>query len=222
MKNFLQFILKKGIIFSFLILVCESYSFSQDNAGASFMFLTWHPGGDKMAFLQPAKLDRNANFVLNWGGVAWYERFVYRKRISIKFAQGAYSDCARLFAGHTHVGFRLNFLNSKKHSLQYGFGPTFVYRQSWYRFPGYVQQNKYLKTSGNWQYAFVWNGSEIEYDYKITSKLDIGLHIIPAPPDFLSFEVGVRYWLRPIPSNKAWRNQPAKRKWFYTQKDIVK
>lgn len=193
---------------------------AQNNIGFNFIFMTWHPDGDDMAFLQPRKLDPEAKFVLNWGGVVHYEHFIFKKRLSIKIAQGAYSDCAKLFAGHTHIALRLSILNSEKHFLRFGFGPTWVYRQSWYRFPGYEQQNQYLKTKGDWQYAFVWYGGEIEYDYQINRNWSLGLHIIPGLPDFFTFGIGFRYWQRPIPKNRYWRDNPETKKWFYSQKDL--
>ena len=82
--------------------------------------------------------------------------------------------------------------------MEIGFGPTLVYRQSWYRFDGYVQETRLLKTSGNWQWNFVWYGGEIEYDYKITKNLDLTLNVIPGYPQFYTFGLGARYWLRPI------------------------
>lgn len=200
---------------------CVTQSFAQDNFGVNFIFMTWHPKGDKMAFLQPNRLDPEAKIVLNWGGVAHYERFIYKKRWSLKVAQAAYSDCANLFAGHTHLGFRWNFLNGEKHSLRFGFGPTYVYRQSWYQLDGYEQQNQYLKTRGNWQTAFVWYGGEVEYDYTLSEKLSINLHIIPGIPDFFTFGFGFRYWLRPIPANKEWKNKFTKSKWFYSAKSLA-
>lgn len=208
------------IILLFLVLSQALKSFAQDNMGINFLFTTWHIGGDKMAFLQPNKLDKNANIVLIWGAVGHYERFIYKKRFSLKVTSSAYNDCANLFAGHTHLAFRFNFLNSSKHALRFGFGPTIVYRQSWHRFPGYEQQNRYLKSKGDWQYAFVWYGGEIEYDYKINDRLDLNLHAIPGIPDFVTFGVGFRYWLRPAPSNKFWKTNPDANKWFYNANDF--
>lgn len=194
---------------------------SQDNVGFNFLFMTWHPGGNNMAFLQPNKLDSKAILVLNWGGVVHYERFIYRQRFSIKIAQGAYSDCANLFAGHTHVAFRINFFNGKKHALRFGFGPTFIYRQSWERFPGYKQENHYLKTHGNWQTAFIWYAGEIEYDYNINKAWSVNFHVIPGVPDFFNFGFGFRYWINAIPSNREWKSQPNRNKWFYKKDDVL-
>lgn len=205
---------KTGILIGWWLWLIPALK-AQDNLGFNFLFMTWHPGGDDMAFLQPNKLDKKATLVLNWGGVVHYERFIFRKRLSIKLAQGAYSDCAQLFAGHTHLAFRLNLLNSNRHDLRVGFGPTLVYRKSWDRLPGYVQQNRYLKTKGNWQYAFVWYGGEVEYDYRIAKNWDLNFHVIPGLPDFFTFGLGFRYWLRPIPGNKAWRKNPKRNTWFY-------
>lgn len=194
---------------------------AQDNFGINWIFTTIHPKGNINAHFQPRRLDPDARVVLNWGGVASYERFIFRQRFSLKIAQGAYSDCARLFAGHTHIAFRLQMLNGGRHSLRVGFGPTWVYRKSWYRFPGYVQENRYLKTKGDWQRAFVWYGGEIEYDFRINRRLDIDLHVIPGVPDFYTVGVGARYWLNRPPTNRQWRSQPKKNKWFYRKTDIA-
>lgn len=195
---------------------------AQDNIGFNFLFLTHHFGGNKMAFLQPNKLDKNAKYVLNWGGVVHYERYIYRKRISLKVAQAMYSDCATLFAGHTHLAFRVNFLNSDRHSLRLGFGPTWVYRETWHRFPDYVQENVYFERRGDWDYVFVWYGGEIEYDYKLSKNWEINAHLIPGVPEFFNLGIGFRYWLNPIPSNKRWRDHPLKHKWFYSSADMRK
>lgn len=177
---------------------------AQNSVGLRFLFSTIHPGGDDMAFLMPNKLNERANVVLNWGFIGSYQHYLYKKRIALKFAQGAYSDCANLFAGHTHLGFRLNVLNGKKHYLELGFGPTFVYRETWQKLEGYIQQTMLLKNSKNWQYNFVWYGGEIEYDFAINKNLDLNINCIPGYPDFMTFAVGVRYWLQPIASNRDW------------------
>ena len=193
------------LLLSILVLVLGGRQvYAQDNVGLRFVFGTLHPGGDAMAFLQPRKLDNEAVAVLNWGFIGSYERYIYKKRLAVKVAQGAYSDCAALFAGHTHLGLRLNLLNGKKHSLEMGFGPTFVYRQSWNRFEGYVQDTKLLKNTENWQWNFVWYGGEIEYDYALTRNIDLNINCIPGYPKFYTFAIGARYWLRPLPSNREW------------------
>ncbi|MEO6498055.1 MAG: hypothetical protein ABIN95_03545, partial [Mucilaginibacter sp.] len=178
---------------------------AQDAIGLWFVTGTVHPNGDKMAFLMPARVDERGVFVFNWGFIGTYQRYFYKKRWSLKFAQGIYSDCAQLFAGHTHLGIRLNVLNGRKHSLELGFGPTFVYRRSWYRFPGYVQdRNLLLKTSGDWQWNLVWYGAEINYIYHVSPHWDATFHVIPGPPKFFTFGFGTRYWLRYNPPNREW------------------
>lgn len=206
--------------FILLLLLFPGKSKAQDNFGFNFVFMTWHIGGDEMAFLQPNRLMEDATLVPNWGGVLHYERFIFKRRLSLKLAQGGYSDCARLFAGHTHIAFRLNVLNGKKHDLRLGFGPTWVYRESWYRFPGYVQNNNYLKTRGDWQYAYVWYGGSVEYDFRINDRFSANFHAIPGVPDFFTFGIGFRYWPSPVPHNKWWKENPGNRKWFYRAKKL--
>lgn len=180
------------------LLVTSGATQAQDNIGLRFVFATLHPNGERNAFLMPNRLDKDAVVVPNWGFIASYERYIYKKRWAVKVAQGAYSDCARLFAGHTHLGLRLNVLTSRRHSLEIGFGPTFVYRQSWNRFEGYVQETHLLKNTENWQWNFVWYGGEVEYDYALNKHIDLTLNVIPGYPKFYTFALGARYWLRPI------------------------
>jgi len=174
------------------------HSYAQDNIGIRFVFATIHPAGEKNAFLMPNRLDENAHVVLNWGFIGSFQKYIYKRRLSLKVAQGAYSDCARLFAGHTHLGFRFNFLNSRRHYLEFGFGPTFVYRKTWYRFAGYEQETNLLKNTDKWQWNFVWYGGELEYDYKITDHIDLNINCIPGYPKFFTFAVGARWWLNPL------------------------
>lgn len=183
---------------------------SAQNIGAKFVFGTYHPTGNSQARFMPYKTDERATFVFNWGTIISYQKYLYKKRLSIKFAQGAYSDCARLFAGHTHIGLRINFLNGRRHSLELGVGPTYVYRQSWYRFAGYEQEVGYLKPKGDWQTAFVWYGGEIDYNYHLNDKWNISLNVIPGPPYFMTFGIGARYWFNTLAANKDeyWRHHP--------------
>lgn len=211
---------KTYVVIALFLFLSTIKSEAQDNLGFNFVFMTWHLGGDEMAFLQPNRLIEDATLVPNWGGVIHYERFIYKRRLSLKVAQGAYSDCARLFAGHTHLAFRLNLLNGKKHDLRLGFGPTWVYRESWERFPGYVQNNPYLKSKGDWQHAFVWYGGSVEYDYRINDRFSANFHAIPGLPDFFTFGIGFRYWPTPIPPNRFWKENPKNKKWFYNAKKL--
>ncbi len=186
------------VLMAVLIALFSFQCYSQDNIGLRFVFATVHPAVEKNAFLMPNRLDKNAHFVLNWGFIGSYQKYIYKRRLSLKVAQGAYSDCARLFAGHTHLGFRFNFLNSRRHFLEFGFGPTLVYRKSWYRFAGYEQETNLLKNTDKWQWNFVWYGGELEYDYKITDHIDLNINCIPGYPKFFTFAVGARWWLNPL------------------------
>lgn len=203
-----------------LLFVISKFLPAQDNFGISIPFLTYHFRNDDQAFLQPNRLDKNARFVLNYGIIAYYERYIYKNSLSVKIAQAAYSDCASLFGGFSHIALRYKFISTSRHALRAGFGPTFVYRQSWYRFPEYMPTKEYFARHGDWQYAFSPFAGEIEYDFKLNDKASISLNVIPAIPDLLFFSAGFRYWFRPIPQNAYWKANPEKRKWFYRNRDL--
>jgi len=145
----------------------------------------------------PLRLDNKAVLVVNIGAMASYERFFSKDKFSIKIVQAAYSDCVSKFGGFTHLGFRGVIFKTKRHLLNGGIGPAFVYRRSWYEIPGY-QNLKYFKGENDdtWQYKFLWYGGEFEYNYKWNEKSDFSLTFIPGYPKLMSLSAGFRYWIK--------------------------
>lgn len=167
---------------------------AQSNFGVKYFGLSIHPNGDKQANLMPYKLDNQGKYVFNFGIIASYQKYILDDFLSVKFAQGIYSDCGGLISGHTHLGFRLSIINNAKHELLFGFGPTFIYRKNWKTaYPDY-EDTGIFSSKGNTQQKFVWYGGELEYDFKISKHWDISTHILPGYPLVVSIGVGVRYW----------------------------
>lgn len=137
------------------------------------------------------KLDEKGILVLNFGGIAGYERFVVRDVISIRVEQGLYSDCASSLAGFTHLGWRGQIFRAGRHSLNGGFGPTLVYRRDWNRLKGY-EDDGYFNRKGDWQYKFYWYGGEFEYNYQLARQLDLSVNLVPGIPELVSFGAGIR------------------------------
>jgi hypothetical protein len=137
------------------------------------------------------KLDDKGIFVMNFGGIVGYDRFVVRDVISVRVEQGLYSDCASSLAGFTHLGWRGQIFKTGRHSLNGGFGPTLVYRRDWNRLPGY-EDDGYFNRSGDWQYKFYWYGGEFEYNYQLSEQYDLSLNLVPGIPELVSFGAGFR------------------------------
>lgn len=162
--------------------------------------LTIHPFGDKTAHLQPKKLDPNAVFVLNNGLFVGYEKFVYQDLASVKIIQGVMTDCSNGLASVSHLGIRATLIQSDKHRLCFGIGPTFIVRESWTRFgadytsSGFFNE-AYSNRLGAIQWKFVPYAFEFEYDYCVTPKDNISLSLTPGIPLANIISIGWKHWL---------------------------
>jgi hypothetical protein len=175
-----------------------SVATAQNNISLKYFGLTIHPFGDRTAYMQPYKLDKNARFVLNFGGFASYEHFVWEDILSVKGLQGVFTDCSGGMAGVTHIGVRTN-VDRGRHRVSFGLGPTFFYREDWNRIEGY-QDSGFLKHGnsrlfGPVQYRFFWYGMELEYDYRLGDRTDLSVGCTPGFPFVFTWSVGVKYWL---------------------------
>lgn len=163
-----------------------------------FMGLTIHPTGDRTAYLQPYKLDRNAYFVMNFGGVLGYERFLWQDVISVKALQALFADCSAGLASVTHVAVRGTFLDRGRHRLSIGFGPAFMVRQDWGRLPGYEPSGYFNQSTwgllGPVQWKFFWYGVEMEYDVQLSDRLDFSASFVPGLPMAITLGLGLKYW----------------------------
>lgn len=172
---------------------------SPSNLSLKFLGFTIHPFGDRTADLQPFKLDRHARFVMNFGGVLCYERYIWQDLVSVKGLQAVFADCSAGLASATHVAIRGTFLNRKKHRLSVGFGPALVIRQDWARFPGYqssgFMNTGYLRPFGAVQWKVFWYGIEFEYDWRISERLDLSASLTPGVPMAVTLGAGVKYWI---------------------------
>lgn len=193
----MNFLSRSFVAFIFLTFAGAS-AWAQDNVGLKFFGISIHPGGDENAFLMPRRFDDNGVLVLNLGGMASAEKFIYADGVSVKVVQGIYSDCAAQLGGFSHMGIRAKIFKTKKHSLFGGIGPTLVYRKNWYELPGYLDPNYFEgKPTDTWQYKFLWYGGEFEYAYVLSERLDLTSTFIPGFPKLISFSFGLKYKFRP-------------------------
>lgn len=159
-----------------------------------FIALSIHPVKDNPnAKIYRNRLDKNGYLVMQYGGVLGYERFFYKDIFSIRVQQGLYADCAAVFAGFTHIGWRGRIFKTGKHSLNGGIGPTLVYRRDWSRMKGYVDDG-YFKRHNQWQYKFLWYGGEFEYNYQLTANGQFSVMVVPGFPEVITFGIGWRQW----------------------------
>lgn len=206
-------------ILNLILLICTTtacfHASAQSNVSLKYFGLTMHPFGDKTAYLQPYKLDNNARFVLNFGGFASYEKYLWEEIISVKAMQGVFTDCSGGMAGVTHLGLRISG-EKGRHRLGIGLGPTFFYREDWNRFEGYTDSGFMKRANNRWlgplQYKFFWYGVEIEYDYRLGNRTDLSVGFTPGFPFVFTWSVGAKYWLSKGPVKAVKLVSPRDRK----------
>jgi hypothetical protein len=188
--------LKKSFLAVVMICLTSVLLFAHDfSFGVKLFGLTIHPIGALNYPLFPLKLDSEGFVVFNPGVTLNAEYFVWRDIISIKAVQGLYGDCAMQFAGFSHIGFRIRFLKIKRFSMNVGIGPTFLYKRSWYRLPGYNDSLETYKGTKDedWQYLFYWYAGEIETNIQVNDNFDVSITVIPGVPDIINISTGFRY-----------------------------
>lgn len=173
---------------------------AQSALTVKYFGMTIHPFGDKTAHLQPKKLDPNAVFVLNKGLFVGYERFVYQDLISIKVIQGVMTDCSDGLAEVSHLGVRATLLQTDKHRLCMGIGPTLIVRESWTRFGNAYTSSGFFNEAnserfGALQWRFVPYGFEFEYDYCISKKNNLSVSLTPGIPLANIVSIGWKHWI---------------------------
>ena len=188
--------LKKSFLAVVMICLTSVPLFAHDfSFGVKLFGLTIHPIGALNYPLFPLKLDSEGFVVFNPGVTLNAEYFVWRDIISIKAVQGLYGDCVMQFAGFSHTGFRIRFLKIKRFSMNVGIGPTFLYKRSWYRLPGYNDSLEAYKGTKDedWQYLFYWYAGEIETNIQVNDNFDVSITVIPGVPDIINISTGFRY-----------------------------
>jgi hypothetical protein len=167
-------------------------SAQQFTIGVKLSGISIHPKGSYNVHLQRFNLDKKGIFVLNPGISLGFEYFLYKDILSIKFVQMLYADCCAQFAGFTHIGARHKIFSNENHLINGGIGPTFVYRRSWYKLDGYIDDFVFFKggPEDKWQWRFIWYGGEMEYNYSVNGETNLSLSIIPALPALIQLSIG--------------------------------
>ena len=170
---------------------------AQESIGLRFFGLSIHPHGEsENARIMPLRLDREAYFVQNLGGILSYERPVYKDFLLTKVAVALYSDCAAQLGGFVHVGLRGRLFSLGRHSLYGGLGPTLIFRKNWLKISGYKDPGLFKGGQDvSFQHLFLWYAGEFDYRYKVTERWDFALTFVPGYPDLISLSIGFNYRL---------------------------
>lgn len=188
----------KYVITLFTSALLFSFSEAQNTHSLKYFGLTIHPFGDSYAYLQPNKLDKDAHFVLNFGLMYEFEHFIRKDELSLKLGTSLLADCSNGWASANMFALKAHAIKTQKHRLGLAIGPLFYIRESWERFSSYDNTSKFSTSQsavlGDVQYLFFWYGITIDYDVKISPKLDFSTTFTPGVPYVLTLAFGVKYW----------------------------
>lgn len=189
----------KSIIIGLILL--STQTFTMENpwaANLKYFGLTYHPGGGSAGENEyPLQIDEEGYWVVQIGAEAdldYYlnEYFLLRSTVAV------FKDCANVWSGHYHLGFRGNYSLDSGLSLRFGIGPTLIWRENWWDEPlvndWYNGDGFYGKErqNGKFQTAFLWYGGNLELDYKVGDKTSLVYSLIPGYPQVFTSSFGLR------------------------------
>lgn len=161
--------------------------------GLKYTGLSFHPdGGEHEGY--PRKLDDAAFWVLLIGAEldADWRPFRY---LYLRGSASLYKDCADLWAGYYHLGFRANYDFGDRVGVRIGIGPTYLWRQNWlHRVAGYHHDSFFGdSTQGDFQGKFIAYGGDAEIEWKAWDHVSLAYSVIPGWPEVIQSSAGFRY-----------------------------
>lgn len=140
--------------------------------------LVIHPDGGSVPGIYPRKIDKQA-YLLIAPGVVTGLSYHFNKNHSMKLQVALLKDCADLWEGYFHFGYRYTYPVNKKIDLRLSMGPTLLWREDWNRFQEWRDYDGYKFFNNSWkgyEYEFIMYGGELEVGYQVNEvKLIVGL-----------------------------------------------
>jgi hypothetical protein len=160
--------------------------------GADYYALTYHPGGGGAKY--PRQLDDKAYWVLQVGAEG-YGDYYLKPWLLLRGAGSVYKDCADLWAGFAHFGFRLQWDPAERVALRIGIGPSFLWRQSWLHKVERYRADAFFgrpAEGDDFQSAWIWYGGNLESEFRIAPDLGILYSLVPGFPLVMTSSLGLR------------------------------
>ena len=159
-----------------------------------YLGLTYHPNGGNTPEIYPLKMDNKAFLVLDVGAAANLD-YCLGRHTFFRFTAALYKDCAFVTAGCLHLGPRLQ-IGWGQNRFNIGIGPILSFRQDWHRFAEYKDDEFYgRRVYKSWQYRLYMSAAELEYQRRISDRMEFQLSLIPGVPLIMTFLFGVRFLL---------------------------
>jgi hypothetical protein len=160
--------------------------------GANYYALTYHPGGGGAKY--PRQFDSKAYWVLQVGTEA-YGDFYLKPWFLLRAAGALYKDCADVWAGFGHFGFRLQWIPVAPVALRIGIGPSFLWRESWLNRVDRYRADAFFgrpKESDTFQSAWIWYGGNVEAEVKLGRGVGLLYSLVPGFPLVMTSSLGLR------------------------------
>ncbi|MDQ3001720.1 MAG: hypothetical protein M3Y08_10725 [Fibrobacterota bacterium] len=160
--------------------------------GVNYYALTFHPGGGGAEY--PRQFDDKAYWVLQVGGEA-YADYYLKPWFLLRGAGSLYKDCADVWAGFAHFGFRFNWNLAQRLAFRIGIGPSFLWRESWLGVVDRYRADAFFgrpKKTDRFQSAWIGYGGNLEAEYKVTPRLGLIYSVVPGFPLVVTNSLGLR------------------------------
>ncbi len=99
------------------------------------------------------------------------------------------------FSGYLGFMPRWFIFNIKKVSMNFGVGPTLIFRESWNTIPRYRDDGYYHESDDflpGYQYKFILGG-DVNFHYEIDKQLELVWSVIPGFPYVVTHAFGMRW-----------------------------
>jgi hypothetical protein len=156
--------------------------------------LTYHPDGGENEERYKRSLDSRDFWVLQVGGQLDGD-YKLHKWFYLRSSTSLYRDCADVWAGFFHFGFRANYDFPAGVSLRVGIGPTFIWRENWLgKVKGYTRDSFFGPARDEtFQTAFLWHGGDVEAEWRAWDRVSLVYSVIPGYPEVLHNSLGARW-----------------------------
>lgn len=163
-------------------------------AGLKFTGLTYHPDGGENEEPYPRSLDSEDFWVLQVGAQADGD-YLLHKYLYLRASTSLYRDCADVWAGFFHFGFRANYDTPIGLSFRVGVGPTLIWRENWLGVVKGYKRDSFFGAArpGTFQSAFIYHGGDFEVEYKAWEHVSLVYSVIPGWPEVIHNSAGARY-----------------------------
>ena len=125
--------------------------------------------------------------------IPYRSRYVYVD--SLRAVIAGYFDSMNHFSGYIAFTPRWIIFAINKISLNFGAGPTLIFRESWNTIPQYRDDGYYHESDHflpGYQYKFILGG-DVNFHYTINQQLDAVWSIVPGMPYVITHAFGVRW-----------------------------